>query len=65
VSERDEHIVDRVAVRVRELEQHLESFSERLRAMRRRNRELEEEIAAFEQDIETLRTWLHGQEDRL
>ena len=61
----DEHIVDRVAVRVRELEEHLESFSERLREMRRRNRQLEEEIASFEEAIETLRTWLHEQEGGL
>lgn len=57
----DEGIVDRVAVRVRELEVQLESFSERLRAMRRRNRQLEEEIAAFEEEIDQLRDWLHEQ----
>jgi predicted nuclease with TOPRIM domain len=56
-----EEIVDRVAVRVRELESQLNTFSERLRSMRRRNRQLEEEIAAFEEEIDTLRDWLSKQ----
>jgi len=51
-------IVDRVAVRIRELEQHLDTFSDRLRAMRRRNHQLEEEISAFEREIDELRAWL-------
>jgi peptidoglycan hydrolase CwlO-like protein len=54
----DDRIVERVAVRVRELEAQLETFSERLRTMRRRNRELEDEIAAFEAEIDELRAWL-------
>jgi len=58
----EETIVDRVAVRVRELESHLNTFSERLRSMRRRNRELEEEIAGFEEEIDRLRDWLAAQE---
>jgi prefoldin subunit 5 len=57
----EETIVDRVAVRVRELESQLNTFSERLRSMRRRNRQLEEEIAAFEEEIDTLRDWLAKQ----
>ena len=61
----DEGIVDRVAVRVRELEQHLDNFSERLRAMRQRNRQLEQEIAVFEEDIDRLRDWLRRQRDEL
>jgi predicted nuclease with TOPRIM domain len=56
-----EEIVDRVAVRVRELESHQTAFSDRLRSMRRRNRQLEEEIAAFEEEIDTLRDWLSKQ----
>jgi predicted nuclease with TOPRIM domain len=56
-----EEIVDRVAVRVRELESQLTAFSDRLRSMRRRNRQLEEEIAAFEEEIDTLRDWLSKQ----
>ena len=58
----EETIVDRVAVRVRQLESHLNTFSERLRSMRRRNRELEEEIAGFEEEIDRLRDWLAAQE---
>ena len=58
----NEEIVDRVAVRVRELESHLNTFSERLRSMRRRNRELEEEIGRFEEEIDRLRDWLADQE---
>ena len=57
----EETIVDRVAVRVRELEAQLTTFSERLRSMRRRNRQLEEEIAAFEEEIDRLRQWLSEQ----
>lgn len=57
----EETIVDRVAVRVRELESQLNTFSERLRSMRRRNRELEEEISAFEEEIDRLRNWLSEQ----
>jgi septal ring factor EnvC (AmiA/AmiB activator) len=56
-----EEIVDRVAVRVRELESQLTAFSDRLRSTRRRNRQLEEEIAAFEEEIDTLRDWLSKQ----
>jgi phage shock protein A len=59
----DETIVDRVAVQVRELEQHLDDFSERLRGMRRRNRQLEDEIASFEQAIDELRGWLSAQRE--
>lgn len=54
-------IVDRVAVRVRELEQHLDAFSDRLRKMRQRNHDLEREIGEFEEEIERLRTWLGDQ----
>jgi septal ring factor EnvC (AmiA/AmiB activator) len=56
-----EEIVDRVAVRVRELESQLTAFSDRLRSMRRRNRQLEDEIAAFEEEIDKLRAWLSAQ----
>jgi predicted nuclease with TOPRIM domain len=57
----EDSIVDRVAVRVRELESQLNAFGERLRSMRRRNRQLEEEIAAFEEEIDRLRAWLSDQ----
>jgi septal ring factor EnvC (AmiA/AmiB activator) len=61
----DEQIVEHVAVRVHELQTHLDAFSERLRNMRRRNRELEAEIASFEDDIARLRDWLRGQQEEL
>jgi len=61
----DEQIVEHGAVRVRELETHLEAFSERLRNMRRRNRELEQEIATFEEDIDRLRDWLRREREEL
>jgi predicted RNase H-like nuclease (RuvC/YqgF family) len=60
----DSEIVDRVAVRIHELEKHLDAFGDRLRAMRRRNHELEEEIGAFEAEIDRLRDWLSGQAAR-
>ena len=41
-----------------ELESLLDAYSERLRRMRQRNRELEEEIASFEADLDRLRVWL-------
>jgi prefoldin subunit 5 len=59
----DDDIVDHVALRVRELERHLDTFSERLRALRQRNRELEQEISVFEEDIERLRTWLRREQE--
>jgi predicted nuclease with TOPRIM domain len=59
----EEHIVDRVAVRVRELESHLDAFSERLRTMRRRNRQLEEELASFDEEIDQLRNWLREEQE--
>ena len=59
----DEHIVDRVAVRVRELDTHLDAFSERLRSMRRRNRQLEDELSSFEEEIDRLRDWLRTQQE--
>ena len=58
----DAEIVEHVAVRVRELEEHLDRFSERLRTIRQRNRELEQDIAVFETEIDGLRSWLHDQE---
>jgi uncharacterized protein Yka (UPF0111/DUF47 family) len=61
----DERIVERVAVHVREREEHLNVFSERLRSMRRRNRQLEEEIGAFEEEIDQLRDWLAKQRETL
>jgi septal ring factor EnvC (AmiA/AmiB activator) len=59
----DPDIVDHVAVRVRELEEHLDRFSERLRTIRQRNRELENDISVFEDEIDQLRAWLREQRE--
>ncbi len=59
----DADIVDHVAVRVRELEEHLDRFGERLRTIRQRNRALEQDIAVFEDEIDRLRAWLREQQN--
>ena len=54
----DETLVGDVRDKARELTRLLDTYSERLRRMRQRNRELEEEIASFERELERLRGWL-------
>jgi predicted nucleic acid-binding Zn-ribbon protein len=56
-------IVEHVAVRVQELEEHLDRFSERLRAIRQRNRDLENDLSVFEDEIDRLRAWLREQRE--
>jgi uncharacterized protein Yka (UPF0111/DUF47 family) len=51
---RDE-VVSEVRAKARELESLLDDFSDRLRRMRQRNRQLTEEIASFEDDLDRLR----------
>jgi len=58
VAETDEKLVAEVKEKTSELERLLEDFSSRLRRMRERNRQVEEEIASFEQDLDRLRDWL-------
>jgi hypothetical protein len=48
---------------VRELEEHLDRFGERLRTIRQRNRALEQDIAVFEDEIDRLRSWLREQQE--
>ena len=58
VSETDGQFVDELRDKAAELERLLDDFSQRLRRMRTRNRQLQEEIASFEDDLDGLRRWL-------
>lgn len=53
-----ENLVGEVKEKARELETLLDEFSERLRRMRQRNRQVEQEIVSFEEDLDRLRRWL-------
>jgi septal ring factor EnvC (AmiA/AmiB activator) len=54
----DGALVEEVRVKTQELERLLEDFSARLRRMRQRNRQVEDELASFERDLDRLRRWL-------
>lgn len=56
--EHDASLVSEVKEKTKELESLLNEFSDRLRRMRQRNRQLEEEIGSFEEDLDRLRHWL-------
>lgn len=62
MTESDDGLVAEVREKTQELARLLEDFSARLRRMRERNRQVEEEISSFEHDLEGLRDWLakHG-----
>lgn len=51
-------LVGEVKEKTKELEKLLDDFSERLRRMRQRNRQVEQDIASFEDDLDRLRDWL-------
>jgi len=51
----DHRVVQEVREKARELESLLDDFSDRLRRMRQRNRQLQEEIAGFESELDRLR----------
>jgi septal ring factor EnvC (AmiA/AmiB activator) len=51
----DGGVVREVSEKARKLESFLDDFSDRLRRMRQRNRQVEEEIASFDQELERLR----------
>ena len=51
-------LVSEVREKTKELGRLLDEFSERLRRMRARNRQLEQEIGSFEEDLDRLRRWL-------
>jgi phage shock protein A len=63
MSDADEALVAEVKEKTKELGQLLDEFSSRLRRMRERNRQVEEEIASFEEDLERLRGWLADHRD--
>lgn len=48
-------VVREVREKAKELESLLDDFSDRLRRMRQRNRQVEEEIASFEGELDRLR----------
>ncbi len=52
---REAGVVREVRDKAQELESLLDDFSDRLRRMRQRNRQVEEEIASFEGELERLR----------
>jgi uncharacterized protein Yka (UPF0111/DUF47 family) len=54
----DDSLVVQVREKTKELEKLLDEFSDRLRRMRQRNRQLEGEIVSFEEDLDRLRRWL-------
>jgi uncharacterized protein Yka (UPF0111/DUF47 family) len=56
--EADAALVGEVKDKTKELERLLDEFSQRLRGMRQRNRQLEQEIVSFEEDLDRLRRWL-------
>ena len=58
VSESESRLVDELRDKAVELERMLDDFSQRLRRMRTRNRQVQEEIASFEDDLDGLRRWL-------
>jgi septal ring factor EnvC (AmiA/AmiB activator) len=61
-SEKDQ-VLQEVRAATRELATLLDDFSGRLRRMRRRNRELEQEIASFEEELERLRAQVLDETD--
>jgi hypothetical protein len=54
----DAKLVVEVKEKTREIAQLLDDFSGRLRRMRQRNRQLEQKIVSFEDDLDRLRRWL-------
>ena len=52
---REQRVVREVREKTQELASLLDDFSDRLRRMRQRNREVEHEIASFESELDRLR----------
>jgi hypothetical protein len=61
VTETEGQFVDELREKTVELERMLDDFSQRLRRMRTRNRQVQDEIASFEEDLDGLRRWLAEQ----
>jgi septal ring factor EnvC (AmiA/AmiB activator) len=57
MAEQDEFVAE-MKQKARELERLLDDFGDRLRRMRQRNRQVEEEISSFESDLDQLRAWI-------
>jgi uncharacterized protein Yka (UPF0111/DUF47 family) len=51
----NERVITEVQAKAKELERLLNDFSDRLRRLRQRNRQVEEEIASFEEELDRLR----------
>lgn len=64
MSEADGRFVEELREKTVELERLLDDFSQRLRRLRTRNRQVQEEIASFEEDLDGLRRWLADQTAR-
>ena len=54
----DPAYIAQVKERAEDLEQVLEQFSDRLRRMRERNRETQQEIERFQKELDELHDWL-------
>lgn len=63
MAESDEALVAEVKEKTNELARLLDDFSSRLRRMRERNRQVEDEISSFEADLDRLRQWLADSAD--
>jgi prefoldin subunit 5 len=56
--ESDPRYIAAVKERTEDLEKVLEQFSDRLRRMRERNRQAQQEIESFQKDLDELHDWL-------
>lgn len=57
-SQEDPAYIATVKERTEELERVLSEFGDRLRRMRQRNREAQQEIESFQKDLDELHDWL-------
>lgn len=60
MSHSDEQLMSEVKDKANDLAKLLDDFSDRLRRMRQRNREVEQEIVSFENDLDRLRRDVPG-----
>jgi chromosome segregation ATPase len=59
---RDEpDLVEEVREKAGELARLLDTFSQRLRRMREQNKQVQDEISSFEDELERLRAWLRDE----
>jgi phage shock protein A len=57
-NEDDATYIQSVKDRTQELDKVLDEFSERLRRMRQRNRQTQQEIESFQTELDELQDWL-------